>query len=189
VEKATQTNKITFTVSTTVGPTPNADRLRAILKSLGYREKRKQISDAGDITPGLVDYAASVFKEIKKQLPFVTITVTGGNDKTHQIKNPTSSHTAGKGLDFTISPEFSLQSVSNPTGINRDVVDKILGGFAAGNQNKAVSFINEYDYPSKNSTAGHFHIRIGGIESPRIYQFIDQANKGTLKTYLITPTA
>jgi hypothetical protein len=189
VEKATQTNKSKSTNPTTVGPTPNADRLRAILKSLGYREKGKQISDAGDITSGLVDYAASVFKEIKKQLPLVTVTVTGGNDKTHKSKSPNSSHTTGNGLDFTISPFTSPTSISNPTGNNRDVVDKILGGFAAGNQNKAVSFINEYDYPSKNSTAGHFHIRIGGIESNRIYTFIAQANKGKLKTYLITPTA
>ena len=81
------------------------------------------------------------------------------------------------GLDFTILPL---------TTANKNAVDKILGGFAAGNQNKIVSFINEYDYPSSAATAGHFHIRIGGkVESTRIATFIAQAGKGQLTTYTI----
>ena len=162
---------------TPVGSTPNADRLRTILASLGYREKGRELSNGGDISSDLVDYAASVFREIKKQFPSLIITVTGGNDAYHQRLSYRSSHTSGQGLDFTISPL---------TTENKNAVDKILGGFAAGNQSKIVSFINEYDYPSSAATAGHFHIRIGGkIESKRIATFIAQASKGQLTTYPI----
>ena len=157
--------------------TPNADRLRTILASLGYTEKGQELSNGGDITSDLVDYAAAVFREIKKQLPSVQIRVTGGNDAYHQRLSYKSSHTLGQGLDFTILPL---------TTANKNAVDKILGGFAAGNQNKIVSFINEYDYPSSAATAGHFHIRIGGkVESTRIATFIAQAGKGQLTTYTI----
>jgi len=157
--------------------TTNADRLRAILASLGYTEKGQELSNGGDITPDLVDYAAAVFREIKNQLPSVQIKVTGGNDAYHQRLSYKSSHTLGQGLDFTIAPL---------TASNKNAIDKILGGFAAGNQDKTVSFINEYDYPSSAATAGHFHIRIGGkIESRRISTFIAQANQGKLTTYTI----
>lgn len=157
--------------------TPNADRLREILASLGYTEKGQELSNGGDISSDLVDYAAAVFREIKKQLPSVNIKVTGGNDTYHQGLSSKSSHTLGQGLDFTISPL---------TSTNKNAIDKILGGFAAGNQGKIVSFINEYDYPSSAATAGHFHIRIGGkIESRRISTFIAQANRGKLTTYTI----
>jgi hypothetical protein len=163
--------------STFTGPTPNADRLRTILTSLGYNEKGRELSNGGDISNDLVNYAASVFREIKKQIPNLAITVTGGNDAYHQALSYKSSHTSGQGLDFVISPL---------TTANKNSVDKILGGFAAGNQNKVVSFINEYDYPSSAATAGHFHIRIGGkIESKRISTFIAQAGKGQLTTYRI----
>ena len=165
------------TVSNPTGATPNADRLRTILASLGYREKGRELSNGGDITADLVDYAAAVFREIKNQLPSLIITVTGGNDAYHQRLAYKSSHTLGQGLDFVISPL---------TTDNKNAVDKILGGFAAGNQSKIVSFINEYDYPSSAATAGHFHIRIGGkVESKRIATFIAQANKGQLTTYSI----
>jgi hypothetical protein len=160
------------------GFTPNADRLRTILTNLGYTEKGRELSSGGDITVDLVNYAAAVFREIKKQLPNVKITVTGGNDFYHQRLGYKSSHTYGQGLDFVISPL---------TKTNKNTIDKILGGFAAGNQSKVVSFINEYDYPSSAATAGHFHIRIGGkIESRRIATFIAQANRGQLITYPIT---
>jgi hypothetical protein len=162
---------------TPTGSTPNANRLRTILTSLGYREKGRELSNGGDISNDLVNYAASVFREIKNQLPSLIITVTGGNDAYHQRLAYKSSHTLGQGLDFVISPL---------TIDNKNAVDKILGGFAAGNQSKIVSFINEYDYPSSAATAGHFHIRIGGkVESKRIATFIAQANKGQLTTYPI----
>jgi len=162
------------------GNTPNADALRSVLASLGYTEKGKEISNGGDISPELVKYASSVLREIKKQLPSLQITITGGNDKYHQGLKYKSSHSTGQGLDLAISPKNAA------TTENKKVIDTILGGFAAGNQNLIVSFINEYDYPSSAATGGHFHIRIGGkIESTRIASFVALANQGKLTTYPI----
>jgi hypothetical protein len=158
------------------GPTPNADRLRAVLIELGYGDKG-QISTGGDITPALADYAIAAFKQIKTSLPNLQVRVSGGNDLFHKTLSYTSSHTLGNGLDFTISPV---------TSENKKVIDNILGGFAAGNQAQIVSFINEYDYPSSASTGGHYHIRIGGkIESNRIAGFIKLAKEDKLTTYTI----
>ena len=159
------------------GNTPNADALRAVLKSLGYTEKGKEISNGGDITPELLRYASSVLREIKKQVPTLKVTITGGNDRYHQNLKYKSSHSSGQGLDIAISPA---------TPATKKTVDTILGGFAAGNQNLIVSFINEYDYPSSAATGGHFHLRIGGkIESKRISSFVSLANQGKLTTYPI----
>jgi hypothetical protein len=163
--------------TSTGGSTPNADALRAVIKSLGYTEKGKEISNGGDITPELVKYASSVLREIKKQLPNLQVKITGGNDKYHQGLSYKSSHSTGQGLDIAITPANTA---------NKNIVDTILGGFAAGNQNSIVSFINEYDYPSNAATGGHFHIRIGGkIESKRIPSFIALAKQGKLITYPI----
>ena len=159
------------------GNTPNANALRSVLTSLGYTEKGKNISSGGDISSSLLNYATSVLRIIKKQLPNLQVEITAGNDRTHQNLSYTSSHTTGTGLDISISPA---------TTANKKAVDTILGGFAAGNQNLKVSFINEYDYPSKASTGGHFHLRIGGrIESNRIANFVALANQGKLTTYPI----
>jgi len=170
-------NGIRGTKPTFTGNTPNADKLRALLISLGYTEKGKELSNGGDISPELLRYASSVFKVIKKQLPNLNITVTGGNDRYHQKLSYKSSHSLGTGLDIAISPA---------TPANKKSVDTILGGFAAGNQNLIVSFINEYDYPSSAATGGHFHLRIGGkIESKRISGFNKLASQGQLITYPI----
>ena len=81
---------------------------------------------------------------------------------------------------------FSSFTISPVTSENKKVIDNILGGFAAGNQEQIVSFINEYDYPSSASTGGHYHIRIGGkIESSRIAGFIKLAKENKLTTYTI----
>ena len=159
------------------GNTPNADALRSVLASLGYTEKGRELSNGGDISSELLKFASSVLREIKKQLPSLQITITGGNDKYHQGLKYKSSHSTGTGLDIAISP---------PNTANKKAVDTILGGFAAGNQNLVVSFINEYDYPSSAATGGHFHLRIGGkIESKRIANFVALANQGKLTTYPI----
>jgi hypothetical protein len=161
------------------GATPNADRLRAVLTELGYGDKG-QISTGGDITSALADYAIAAFRQIKASLPNLAVRVSGGNDIFHKGLSYVSSHTLGNGLDFTITPADTA---------NKAVIDRILGGFAAGNQTQIISFINEYDYPSSASTGGHYHIRIGGkVESNRIAGFIKLANKGELTTYPISFT-
>jgi len=159
--------------------TPNADRLREVLNSLGYSEKGEELSNGGDITEELFRFASSLFTRIKQILPDISIVVTGGNDIYHQNVTYRSSHAAGLGLDFVIAPQ---------TPANKLKVEEILGGFAGGNQDKSVSFINEYDYPSTAATGGHFHIKIGGsIEgNPVTSDYIAQANLGNLTTYPIT---
>ena len=176
VEQASR-NETRGTQSSFTGNTPNADALRAVLTSLGYTEKGKELSNGGDITPELLRYASSVLQEIKKQIPTLQVKITGGNDRYHQNLKYKSSHSSGQGLDIAISPA---------TLATKKAVDTILGGFAAGNQNLIVSFINEYDYPSSAATGGHFHLRIGGkIESKRIASFVSLANQGKLITYPI----
>ena len=176
VEQASR-NETRGTQSSFTGNTPNADALRAVLTSLGYTEKGKELSNGGDITPELLRYASSVLREIKKQIPTLQVKITGGNDRYHQNLKYKSSHSSGQGLDIAISPA---------TPATKKAVDTILGGFAAGNQNLIVSFINEYDYPSSAATGGHFHLRIGGkIESKRISSFVSLANQGKLTTYPI----
>ena len=88
------------------GNTPNADALRSVLVSLGYTEKGRELSNGGDITPELLRYASSVLREIKKQVPTLKVTITGGNDRYHQNLKYKSSHSSGQGLDITISPAF-----------------------------------------------------------------------------------
>jgi hypothetical protein len=176
VEQASR-NETRGTQSSFTGNTPNADALRAVLTSLGYTEKGKEISNGGDITPELLRYASSVLREIKKQIPTLQVKITGGNDRYHQNLKYKSSHSSGQGLDIAISPA---------TPATKKAVETILCGFASGNQNLIVSFINEYDYPSSAATGGHFHLRIGGkIESKRISSFVSLANQGKLTTYPI----
>lgn len=158
--------------------TPNADKLRKVLEELGYLEKGEEISNGGDISEKLYKYSASVFRKIKELVPSVTVKVTGGNDAYHQNLSYTSSHSLGDGLDFVITPL---------TQANKNAVDQILGGFAAGNADQTVSFINEYDHPSSAATAGHFHIRIGGkLEgSSRVRQYYQLAMEGKIESYPI----
>lgn len=132
-------------------PTPNADRLREILKNLGYNEKGNQIANAGDITSEMADYAIRVFTTIKSERPDINVRVTGGNDLFHQNVPYISRHSLGRGLDFVITPV-------NVNNVNE--IETILKGFAAGNYALA-RYLNEYSSPSKQATGDHFHISWG----------------------------
>ena len=170
--------------------TPNADALRSVLEILGYKEKEAgreykggpivegpQLSNGGDITLKLKNYADSVFRKIKELYPAIQITVTGGNDLFHQNLNSASSHKSGNGLDFTISPNNQE---------NRNKVEKIVLGYVVQNPN--IWVINEYNNPSISSTGGHFHIRIGRDKSgaDRIAEAREQAERNELITYSLT---
>ena len=159
--------------------TPNANALRLVLNKLGYREKGEEISNGGDISLQLANYAISVFTEIHSQYPNVKIVVTGGNDLYHQRLSYNSAHKKGDGLDFVITP-------SDPTTLKN--IDLLLQGFAAGNRSPAVSFINEYDDPTKAASGKHFHIRIGRdiSGSDKIQNAYALADQGQLTTYTIT---
>ena len=152
------------------GQTPNADRLRAALESLGYREKGTELSNAGDITATMATVGISVFEEIKKQLPNVAITVTGGNDKYHKVIADAdmyrSRHVDGVALDFVFSPVNSA---------NESALLKILQGYSAANG--PFRFKDEYKTLTSAASGQHFHFsyRDGGKEG-----LDEQANSKTL---------
>ena len=76
----------------------------------------------------------------------VHIEITAGNDDYHQQENDISEHIFGKALDFTISP-YNDQT--------RTIIEDILSEPGNG-----VSFINEYESPSPNTTGPHFHFQL-----------------------------
>jgi hypothetical protein len=159
------------------GPTPNADKLRTVLTSLGYQEKGTEISNGGDITSEAANASISVFKTIKTELPNLQIKVTGGNDKFHQSLSYNSKHKAGRGIDFVISP-----SSQNDV----DKVEKILQGYAAGSDGN-FSFLNEYNNPTKAASGKHFHISTGkGTEgADNIKRAKQLAQEGKITVYNI----
>jgi hypothetical protein len=138
--------------------TPNANKLRQTLQTLGYKEKKQEISSGGDISEKLSTIASKIFTTIKNEYPNISVEVTGGNDLFHANLDYNSRHKKGNGLDFTISPS-TQQDINN--------VNMILLGYVAGDN--AFRFINEYDKPTKSATAKHFHISYGvgteGIEN------------------------
>jgi hypothetical protein len=133
------------------GPTPNADFLRGVLKSLGYLEKGTELSNGGDITLETAKYSAAVAQRIKQVLPSLVLTFTGGNDIFHQNLNYTSRHTAGRGVDFVIS---------SPTTANINLVIVQLDNFVLANLPFA-RYLDEYSSPTGAATGGHFHISWG----------------------------
>ena len=144
------------------GATPNADRLRAVLNQLGYSEKQfgddgfgrdkdgPQISNGGDISSPLANYAIQTFKLIKEKYPNLQIQVSGGNDLYHQNQTGFSHHKKGNGLDFTITPF---------TRNNEKAIENILYAIILGTPR--FHFLNEYDKTTENTTGGHFHISYG----------------------------
>lgn len=85
---------------------------------------------------------------------------SGFNDKFHQENSPSSSHTTGMAMDFTLKEKPSKEE-------GQEIVKYLqsLGADLA---------IDEYNNPSSKATAGHFHAQInayadGGIaENPQI---------------------
>ncbi len=135
----------------------NANKLRATLTELGYKEKGKEIDNGGaDISPQIEKAASAVLRTIKRELPSVSITVTGGNDIYHQNLSYSSRHKLGNAVDLTVTP-------SDPATLDKIV--NILQRYAAGNVAN-FRFIDEYRNLSKDGTGNHFHISWGaGTES------------------------
>jgi hypothetical protein len=108
------------------------------------------------------------------------IEVTSGNDFYHQTLDYNSAHKTGNGLDFVITPRPASEG-------DRNKIDLLLQGFAAGNRNLPISFINEYATPTKAATGNHFHIRIGRDKDKNglIAKAYKLADQGKLKTYKV----
>ena len=170
------------------GATPNADRLRAVLNQLGYSEKQSgdngfgrdkdgpQISNGGDISSPLANYAIQTFKLIKEKYPNLQIQVSGGNDLYHQNQTGFSHHKKGNGLDFTITPF---------TRNNEKAIENILYAIILGT--KQFHFLNEYDQTTENTTGGHFHISYGsGTEGSGNLVYAERSRKNLTKILLTT---
>ena len=157
--------------------TPNADRLRLVISSLGYIEKGTELSNGGDITSATADMGIAVAKKIKEVIPSVTLRFTGGNDRYHQKLSYNSRHKKGTGLDMVVQP-------ATPSNVSS--VLKVLQGFAAGNQPN-FKFINEYARPTKAATSKHFHFSWGvGTEGSRdLKKSIALVNSGKIPKYLV----
>ena len=157
--------------------TPNTDRLRLVISSLGYIEKGTELSNGGDITSATADMGIAVAKKVKEVIPSVTLRFTGGNDRYHQKLSYNSRHKKGTGLDVVVQPATPLNIAS---------VLKVLQGFAAGNQPN-FKFINEYASPTKAATSKHFHFSWGvGTEGSRdLNKSIALVNAGKIPKYLV----
>lgn len=196
-------------------PTPNADKLRATLNSLGYRERGKQLTSAGqDINSEIEKYASAIFKKIKQLYPTYTIEVTAGNDTFHKNSSK-SRHRTGDAIDFVIY--VNGQKIPTPSNYKtiRDQnysgatlplaqqkavtyspqneiaitnVKKIIQGFVVG-KNPQFKFLDEYRYPSRRATGSHFHISYrenGGTEgSAFTAQAIAALNAGQITEYTV----
>ena len=170
--------------------TPNANRLRAAIAAAGYREKKKKGYTTGELTsatdaspnttgvvdiiPEVADLGIAVIRAVKREIPGITLTFTGGNDKYHH--NPdwdyVSRHASGRALDFVISP-YSAESYKK--------VLSIIESFAAG-ENDQVRFKDEYKKLTAQGTGAHFHISWGkGSEGKKeLAAAIKKAEKGSI---------
>lgn len=130
----------------------NAQKLRETLTKLGYKEKGQEIDNGGkDISANIEKASSAVLNTIKKEIPNLKVTVTGGNDKYHQGLNYESRHKQGNAVDFVVEPH------DNAT---LDKVVKILQAYAAGNSPN-FRFIDEYRHLTAAGTANHFHMSWG----------------------------
>jgi len=129
-------------------PTPNADALRESLKELGYTEKGRELSTGGDITSVMTRVSRRLFKQLKENFPTARLRVTGGNDRYHQNLSYDSKHKEGKGLDFVIDAPVNLVSP----------ISTFIANFAE--QDKRVTFLDEYNKQSRAASGQHFHIQV-----------------------------
>ena len=126
-----------------IGPTPNANYLRGILRQLGYTEKGTELSENGDISSELAKVAESVFRMFKQRYPKNSIIVTAGNDAEHK----SGSHPKGNGIDFVITGTTKKVRTEQ---IDADLATMVF-------LNPGFRFINEYEYPSSKATGPHYH--------------------------------
>ena len=145
----------------------NANQLRAVINSLGYAEKQKQLDDSGsDITKEIAEVGAQILKTIKLNYPSLFITVTAGRDNWHKTNSPSSYHNTGAAIDFTINLVRSNlvkngAVVDSYTSTEIKILNDILGILKEIKKTSPkLSYIDEYRNPSGNASGGHFHIAI-----------------------------
>ena len=157
--------------------TPNADKLRVVLANLGYTEKNQSISEIGDITSEMEEYASAIFTKIKQEYSSYGIIVTAGNDSSH--RNSVARHPKGNAIDFILlrpsgnpipkpsdfatgkvlpkeHPIYSTGGTTSDVTIISDV-EKIIQGYVVTSGDKFI-YLDEYNYPTRHATGPHFHI-------------------------------
>jgi len=112
------------------------------LVDMGLRIKKGDVhGENNEIDPRLLDLAHNVQSSLPNFAYF-----SGFNDKYHQERASSSSHTKGLAMDFVLT--------SKPTPEEgKEIVDWLLA-------NGASQAIDEYNNPSSKSTAGHIHAQL-----------------------------
>lgn len=114
------------------------------LTKMGLKLKTGDVQAEGaKIDPKIIEMA----QQVQSNMPNFGY-FSGFNDKFHQEKSPSSSHTTGRAMDFALSKEPSKEE-------GQEIVKwlKSMGASVA---------IDEYNNPSSKSTAGHIHAQIAG---------------------------
>jgi len=110
----------------------------------GLTIKEGDVHEQGSkINPKIIDIA----KRVQANLPNFAY-FSGFNDKFHQEKSPSSSHTSGNAMDFALSQPPSIEQGQE--------IEKYLKNMGAS------VVIDEYNFPSSKATAGHIHAQIPG---------------------------
>ena len=114
------------------------------LTKMGLKLKKGDVQAEGSkIDPKIIELAQQVQANMPNFAYF-----SGFNDKFHQEKSPSSSHTSGRAMDFALSKE--------PTVEEGKEITKWLKSMGAS------VAIDEYNNPSAKATAGHIHAQIPG---------------------------
>jgi hypothetical protein len=100
-------------------------------------------AEGSKVSPKIIDIA----KQVQANLPNFAY-FSGFNDKFHQEKSPSSSHTSGRAMDFALSQAPSVEEGQE--------ISKYLKSMGAS------VVIDEYNFPSSKATAGHIHAQIPG---------------------------
>jgi hypothetical protein len=114
------------------------------LTKMGLKLKTGDVQAEGSkIDPKIIELAQQVQANMPNFAYF-----SGFNDKFHQEKSPSSSHTTGRAMDFALSKHPSVEEGKEITKWL-----KSMGASVA---------IDEYNNPSAKATAGHIHAQIPG---------------------------
>jgi hypothetical protein len=114
------------------------------LSKMGLKIKTGDVQAEGaSINPKILEMASQIQANMPNFAYFSSF-----NDKFHQEKAPSSSHTKGLAMDFALSKAPSKEE-------GQEIVKylKSMGASLA---------IDEYNNPSSNATAGHIHAQIPG---------------------------
>lgn len=127
----------------------------SLIKNAGLRVKEGDVQkENAGVSAKLIELA----KQIQSSIPGFS-QFTSFNDRFHNEKAPASRHTAGLALDFTLE---------NPP--SREQARKIVSEL----KKMGASYVlDEYNFPSPNSTGGHFHVEValakgGLVQQPTV---------------------